>query len=68
MEDQVPILQRCRKLLGEDSEEEWKALQGYSSQEVEMKVRHLKPERGESNVGTGKAIGVVDCSAEEVRG
>ncbi|GMH65896.1 hypothetical protein TrLO_g8811 [Triparma laevis f. longispina] len=37
-----------------------------TSQDVEMSMKYLPPEKGERTVATGKAVGVVDCSAEEV--
>ena len=60
MEDQVEVFERCETLLGEEGGEEgWKALKS-TSQDVEMKLKFL------TSGATGKAVGVVDSSAEKV--
>ncbi|GMH92017.1 hypothetical protein TrST_g565 [Triparma strigata] len=67
MADQAGVFERCLELLregGEPSEKGWKNLES-PSQEVEMKMKYFPSKYGERSVGTGKAVGVVDCSAEE---
>ncbi|GMH79050.1 hypothetical protein TrLO_g7737 [Triparma laevis f. longispina] len=64
VEDQVPIFQACEELLGESSG--WKALKSRKGAGVEMSMKYFLPEKGERNIGTGKAVGVVDCAAKEV--
>ncbi|GMH72902.1 hypothetical protein TL16_g06036 [Triparma laevis f. inornata] len=56
------MIERRGKLLMEDQAA---ALES-TSQDVEMSMKYLPPEKGERTVATGKAVGVVDCSAEEV--
>ena len=65
VEDQVALFKRCEALLGEEGKEGWKPLES-KSQEVEMKIQHFPPKQGERQVATGKAVGVADCSAEEI--
>ncbi|GMH56674.1 hypothetical protein TrST_g10865 [Triparma strigata] len=65
MEDQVEVFERCLTLLGEGEEEGWNPLDS-NSKEVEMKMKYFPPQKGERSVATGKAIGVIDSSAEEV--
>lgn len=65
VEDQVRLFERCMTLSGEEDGEGWKALES-PCPDVEMWLQYFPPERGERNVATGKAVGVVDSSAEEV--
>lgn len=63
-DDQEEVLGRCLKLL--EGEEEWQALEGRGGRGVEMWMQYIPPKKGEKSLVTGKAIGVLDCSAEEV--
>ncbi|GMH67615.1 hypothetical protein TL16_g04726 [Triparma laevis f. inornata] len=65
MNDQVAVFASCQELLGGEGEEGWKVL-GSTSKEVEMSMKYFPPEKGERSIGTGKSVGIVDCSAEEV--
>ncbi|GMH73697.1 hypothetical protein TL16_g06259 [Triparma laevis f. inornata] len=65
MGDQKAVFEGCEELLGGAGEEEWKALNS-PSKEVEMSLKYFPPKKGERIIATGKAVGVVDCSAEEV--
>ena len=69
MEDQAETVESCIALLGDvrdGSGGGWTKIES-PSHEVEMKMQYFPPKKGERSVGTGKAVGVVDCSAEEVR-
>jgi len=76
MEDQVEVFERCVKMAGDvvgvGEEEDWKmSLLGWKvlnspCLDVKMWMKYNPPQKGERSVGTGKAVGVVDCSAEEV--
>ncbi|GMH69388.1 hypothetical protein TL16_g05146 [Triparma laevis f. inornata] len=63
-DDQEEVLGRCLRLL--EGEEEWQALEGRGGRGVEMWMQYIPPKKGEKSLVTGKAIGVLDCSAEEV--
>ena len=72
--DQVGVLERC-EALNEGivrKEEDWKLkVLGWKdldspSPDVKMWMKYFPPKKGERSVGTGRAVGVVDCSAEEV--
>jgi len=72
-EDQAEVFERCSELLGEEGEEEedwklkalgWKDLDS-PSPDVKMWMKYFPPKKGERSVGTGRAVGVIDCSAEE---
>ncbi|GMH50779.1 hypothetical protein TL16_g00866 [Triparma laevis f. inornata] len=65
MADQVVVFESCEELLGVKAEEGWKALES-TNKEVEMLMKYFPPKKGERSVATGKAVGVVDCSAEVV--
>ncbi|GMH51547.1 hypothetical protein TL16_g01035 [Triparma laevis f. inornata] len=65
MEDQVPIFRRCQELLEGGDAADWKALVS-TSQEVEMWMKFFPHKKGERSVATGKGVGIVDGSAEEV--
>ncbi|GMH47367.1 hypothetical protein TL16_g00047 [Triparma laevis f. inornata] len=65
MADQKAVFKSCEELFGDGGEEGWKALES-TSKDVEMSMKYFPSEKGERSVGTGKAVGVVDCSAEEV--
>ncbi|GMH88273.1 hypothetical protein TL16_g11109 [Triparma laevis f. inornata] len=65
MEDQAPVFASCEELLGGGGEEGWKALES-NSKDVAMSVKYFPPEKGGRSVATGKAVGVVDGSVEEV--
>ncbi|GMH79606.1 hypothetical protein TrST_g7877 [Triparma strigata] len=65
MEDQVEIFERCSALLGEEGGGGWKPLSSKNA-EVKMAIKYFPPKKGERSVLTGKAVGVVDSSAEEV--
>ncbi|GMH91106.1 hypothetical protein TL16_g11959 [Triparma laevis f. inornata] len=65
IEDQKAVFASCEELLGGEAEEGWKALES-TSPEVEMSFKYFPPKKGERSIGTGKAVCVVDCSAEEV--
>lgn len=65
MKDQMPVFDRCLALLGEGGKEDWKVLPS-TYQEVKMEMRYFPPKRGERSIGAAKAVGVIDCSAEEV--
>ncbi|GMH54393.1 hypothetical protein TL16_g01661 [Triparma laevis f. inornata] len=65
MEDQRAVFASCEELLGGGGEEGWKAPE-WTSPEVEMSMKYFPPKKGERSIATGKAVGVVDCSAEEV--
>ena len=73
MEDQAEVFERCEALNEETvgKEEDWKlkAL-GWKdldspSPDVKMWMKYFPPKKGERSVGTGRAVGVIDCSAEE---
>ncbi|GMI12302.1 hypothetical protein TrLO_g650 [Triparma laevis f. longispina] len=66
MEDQKPVFKSCMQLLEDGNEADWKALASSKSPDVEMSIKYFPPDKDERSVGTGKAVGVVDCSAEEV--
>ena len=65
MEDQVVVFDRCLSLLGDGEDQGWKAIKS-PSPDVEMKIKYFPPKNGERSIGTGKAVGVIDCTAEEV--
>ncbi|GMH55451.1 hypothetical protein TL16_g01910 [Triparma laevis f. inornata] len=65
MEDQVAIFASCEEFLRDGGDERWKALES-TSKDVEMSMKYFPPEKGGRSIGTGKAVGVVDGSAEEV--
>ena len=65
MGDEVAVFESSEGLLGDGVEEGWKALES-TSKEVEMSMKYFPPKKGERSVATGKAVGVVDYSAEEV--
>ncbi|GMI03401.1 hypothetical protein TrLO_g3008 [Triparma laevis f. longispina] len=65
MVDQVAIFEVCQELLGEGGEEGWEALES-TSKDIEMSMKYFPSKKGERSIGTGKAVGVVDSSAEEV--
>ncbi|GMH72175.1 hypothetical protein TrLO_g7138 [Triparma laevis f. longispina] len=65
MADQMPVFESCEEILGDGGGEGWKALES-TSQDVEMSMKYFPPKKGERSIGTGKVVGVVDCSAEEV--
>ena len=52
-------------MIGDGGEEGWKALES-PSQDVEMSMKYFPPEKGGRSIVTGKAVGIVDCSVEEV--
>ncbi|GMI14487.1 hypothetical protein TrLO_g4880 [Triparma laevis f. longispina] len=66
--DQKPVFERCMELFGDGSKDKssygWKSLES-NSKEVVMSLKFFPPKEGERTIVTGKAIGVVDCSAEE---
>ncbi|GMH77977.1 hypothetical protein TL16_g07607 [Triparma laevis f. inornata] len=64
MEDQLQVFKRCEELLG-GGEAGWEALES-TSQSVNMSMKYFPPKKGERSIATGKAVGVVDCSAEKV--
>ena len=52
---------------GDGDDEGWKPLKATSNcPDIEMSMKYFPPKKGERSVATGKAVGVVDCSAEEV--
>ncbi|GMH88845.1 hypothetical protein TrST_g3649 [Triparma strigata] len=65
MEDQVVVFDRCLSLLGDGEDQGWKSIKS-PSPDVEMKMKYFPPKNGERSIGTGKAVGVIDCTAEEV--
>ena len=65
LEDQIGVFERCSALLREGVGEGWKVLEPISL-EVEMKVKYFLPGKGGRSVVTGKTVGDVDCSVEEV--
>ena len=65
IKDQVVAFKRCFALLGAEDGEGWKPLAS-PSPDVEMKIKYFPPKNGERSIGTGKAVGVIDCTAEEV--
>ncbi|GMH95050.1 hypothetical protein TL16_g13066 [Triparma laevis f. inornata] len=65
MDDQVPVFEGCEELLGDGGEEGWKALES-SCPDVEMSMKYFPPKKGERSIATGKVVGIVDISAEEV--
>ncbi|GMH96230.1 hypothetical protein TrST_g8697 [Triparma strigata] len=62
MDDQVPLLERCKELLGTT---EWKSLE-LPDPDVKMMMQYQPPKKGERSIVTGKATSEVDCSAEVV--
>ncbi|GMH70055.1 hypothetical protein TrLO_g14469 [Triparma laevis f. longispina] len=65
MDDQVPVFENCKALLGGGAEEVWKALES-TCPGVEMSMKYFPPRKWERQIATGKAVGVVDGPAEEV--
>ncbi|GMH95294.1 hypothetical protein TL16_g13121 [Triparma laevis f. inornata] len=52
---------------GDGDNEGWKPLKATANcPDIEMSMKYFPPKKGERSVATGKAVGVVDCSAEEV--
>ncbi|GMI07839.1 hypothetical protein TrLO_g11582 [Triparma laevis f. longispina] len=66
MEDQLPIFKRCMALL-DGGDEGWKVLKSppHYCPDTKMWFKYFPHLPGERNIATGKAVGVVDCSAEE---
>lgn len=66
-EGQSKMFARCMKFFkGDGAGEGWEVLKSPDA-DVEMWTKCFEPESGErSGIATGKAIGVVNCSAEEV--
>ncbi|GMH88395.1 hypothetical protein TL16_g11144 [Triparma laevis f. inornata] len=65
VKDQWPVFERCEESLGDGGDTGWKALES-TSEEVEMSMHYFPPKKRKRSVATGKAVGVVDCSVEEV--
>ncbi|GMH82652.1 hypothetical protein TrST_g12211 [Triparma strigata] len=64
--DQQSTFDVCMELQADAlTEEGWKALEAPRYPDVKMKVKYFAPNRGERSIATGKAIGVIDCTAEE---
>ena len=62
--EQEEVFRRCR-LLEENQGESWRKI--YSANyDVDMHMKHFDAEEGERSLDTGRAVGVVDCSAEEL--
>ncbi|GMH94195.1 hypothetical protein TL16_g12834 [Triparma laevis f. inornata] len=69
MEDQVALFERCKALRGRTAEvrkgKGWREIVS-PCPDVEMWLQYQPPEKGERTVATGKAVGIVDGSVEEV--
>mgnify|MGYP003974629707 CR=1 FL=1 len=65
IEDQVGFFERCMTLSGKEDGEGWKVLESHCP-DVKMWMQYFPPRKGERNIATGKAVGVVEGSAEEV--
>ncbi|GMI09905.1 hypothetical protein TrLO_g15291 [Triparma laevis f. longispina] len=66
IEDQQQMFARCMELIDQSNgDEEWRPMES-PFQEITMEIKYFKPKRGERQIATGKGVGVVDTSAEEV--
>ena len=65
MDDQQEVFDRCMELLGDGGDDGWEVLES-PCPDVEMWMKYIPPRNGERSIATGKAVGVVDSSAEEV--
>ncbi|GMH61177.1 hypothetical protein TL16_g03202 [Triparma laevis f. inornata] len=66
MDDQVPAFERCMSLQ-DGGGEGWKVLKPPPHcTDTKMWLKYIPPQKGERSIGTGRAVGVVDSSAEDV--
>ncbi|GMH78176.1 hypothetical protein TrLO_g2562 [Triparma laevis f. longispina] len=69
--DQERVFTECMRLFGETGDEGWKLkVLGWKAIEspcpdTDMWIKYNPPKKGERQVATGKATGILDCSAEE---
>ena len=49
---------------GGETGDGWKSIKS-PSVDVDMYIKYFRPKKGERSVGTGRAVGIIDCSAEE---
>ncbi|GMI16546.1 hypothetical protein TrLO_g10802 [Triparma laevis f. longispina] len=61
MEDQVAVYNKCKKIMDQEG---WQALK-QPSHDVKIWMNYTPPSIRGRSVGSGKSIGVIDCSAEE---